>query len=84
MRTGGDDIAIIMNLMGIRPIWHNNSSRVIGFEVLPLTQLQHPRVNVLVRVSGLFRDTCSLVLSRLYKMFSVVEGLQDNPDCSFQ
>ncbi|PIM95613.1 Aerobic cobaltochelatase subunit CobN [Candidatus Hodgkinia cicadicola] len=79
MRTGGDDIAIIMNLIGVKPIWHVNSSEVIGFEVLPLTQLQRPRINVLVRVSGLFRDTCPLILTRLYKMFSVVDNLQDSP-----
>ncbi|PIM95551.1 Aerobic cobaltochelatase subunit CobN [Candidatus Hodgkinia cicadicola] len=84
MRTGGDDIAIIMNLIGVKPIWHKDSLKVIGFEVLPLNQLKHPRIKVLVRASGLFRDTCSLVLSRLYKMFSIIENLQESIDCSLQ
>ncbi len=75
MRTGGDDIAVIMNLIGAKPIWLPKSLQVIGFEVIPLAILRHPRVSVLVRVSGLFRDTCMLTLTRLHKMFSTVAML---------
>ena len=56
MRTGGDDIAQAMALMGVRPVWQAGSQRVERFEVLPLEQLGRPRVDVTLRVSGFFRD----------------------------
>ncbi len=54
MRTGGDDIAQGLALMGARPTWE--SARVTGFEMLPVSILDRPRVDVTLRVSGFFRD----------------------------
>jgi len=56
MRTGGDDIAQILAFLGVRPEWEPASGRVTGFEILPLSVLDRPRVDVTVRVSGFFRD----------------------------
>ena len=56
MRTGGDDIAQALALMGVRPKWEPGSGRVTGFEVLPLGLLDRPRIDVTLRVSGFFRD----------------------------
>jgi len=56
MRTGGDDIAQALWLWGCEPVWEESSGRVIDFRILPLSLLGRPRVDVLLRVSGLFRD----------------------------
>jgi cobaltochelatase CobN len=56
MRTGGDDIAQALALIGARPVWDDGSRRVTGFEVLPAGVLGRPRVDVTLRVSGFFRD----------------------------
>ncbi len=56
MRTGGDDIAQALALMGVRPTWDQGSGRVAGFEIMPLSILDRPRVDVTLRVSGFFRD----------------------------
>ena len=56
MRTGGDDIAQALGLMGVKPTWEVASRRVTGFEVLPLDLLDRPRVDVTLRISGFFRD----------------------------
>jgi cobaltochelatase CobN len=56
MRTGGDDIAQALALMGVKPVWETASRRVTGFEILPLSVLDRPRVDVTLRVSGFFRD----------------------------
>lgn len=57
MRTGGDDLAQALALMGVRPTWDDGASgRVSGFEILPLSLLDRPRVDVTLRVSGFFRD----------------------------
>ncbi|MDF0602961.1 cobaltochelatase subunit CobN [Psychromarinibacter sp. C21-152] len=56
MRTGGDDIAQGMALMGVKPQWDAASRRVTGFEIIPHTALGRPRVDVTLRISGFFRD----------------------------
>src|SRR5215471_21277684 len=56
MRTGGDDIAQALWLWGCEPVWEESSGRVVDFRILPLSLLGRPRVDLLLRVSGLFRD----------------------------
>jgi cobaltochelatase CobN len=56
MRTGGADLALALVLLGARPVWDEGSGRVGGFEVLPLAVLDRPRIDVTLRISGLFRD----------------------------
>jgi cobaltochelatase CobN len=56
MRTGGEDFAQALALLGVRPQWDRASTRVNGFEILPLAKLDYPRVDVTMRISGLFRD----------------------------
>ena len=61
MRTGGDDIAQALALLGVRPVWQPGSQRVERIEVLPLEQLGRPRVDVTLRVSGFFRNAFAFV-----------------------
>ena len=56
MRTGGDDIAQCLALMGVKPKWDSANRRVTGFEVIPASTLGRPRVDVTLRISGFFRD----------------------------
>merc|ERR1712194_867436 len=56
MRTHGDDIAQIFSLLGIRPMWQQENHRVTGVELIPLSELGRPRIDVTVRISGFFRD----------------------------
>jgi cobaltochelatase CobN len=56
LRTGGEEIAQGLALMGCRPIWDTGTGRVTGIEVLPCAAMGRPRVDVTWRISGLFRD----------------------------
>jgi cobaltochelatase CobN len=56
MRTAGEEIAMALHLAGLAPKWDDGSDRVSGFEVVPLTSLGRPRIDVTLRISGLFRD----------------------------
>ena len=57
MRTGGDDIAQALALIGARPVWEPGSGRVTGFQILPGQRaFDRPRVDVTLRISGFFRD----------------------------
>ena len=62
MRTGGDDIAQALALLGVRPVWSPGSHRVADFEILPLSVLDRPRVDVTLRVSGFFRDAFANII----------------------
>ncbi len=56
MRTGGDDLAQALWLWGCEPVWEESSGRVVDFKILPATLLGRPRVDITLRISGLFRD----------------------------
>ena len=43
LRTGGEDFALALVLMGALPVWDEGSARVTGIEVLPLALLDRPR-----------------------------------------
>ncbi len=79
MRTGGDDIAQALALMGVRPTWDSASRRVTGFEVLPLDLLDRPRVDVMLRISGFFRDAFPGLIDLFDSAVRAVAAL-DEPD----
>ncbi|MTF39587.1 cobaltochelatase subunit CobN [Cyanobacterium aponinum] len=80
MRTGGDDIAQIMALMGVKPIWDGVSRRVVDFEVIPLEVLGRPRIDVTVRVSGFFRDGFPNIMELLYKINQYLSSLKEEKE----
>ncbi len=83
MRTGGDDIAQALALMGVKPTWDTASGRVTGFEILPAGVLGRPRVDVTLRVSGFFRDAfpaqIDLVDSAARAVATLDEDAEHNP-----
>lgn len=83
MRTGGDDIAQALALLGVRPTWEPASGRVTGFEIIPLAALGRPRVDVTLRVSGFFRDAfpaqIDLIDSAVRAVAELDEPEEDNP-----
>ncbi len=83
MRTGGDDIAQALALMGARPRWDWTSGRVTGFELMSVTELGRPRVDVTFRVSGFFRDAfpeqIDLIDSAARQIMALDEPAHDNP-----
>ena len=78
MRTGGDDIAQVLALLGVQPIWDGLSRRVVDYEILKPSVLGRPRVDVTVRVSGFFRDSFPNLLQLLYKVIKDVSSLEES------
>jgi cobaltochelatase CobN len=83
MRTGGDDLAQALALIGVRPRWDSGSSRIAGFDILPLAVLNRPRVDVTLRISGLFRDVFPMQIALFDDAVRAVaaldEAAEDNP-----
>ncbi|TXM52239.1 cobaltochelatase subunit CobN, partial [Methylobacterium sp. WL120] len=80
LRTGGEDVAHALALMGVRPTWDHASTRVTGFEVLPLALLDRPRIDVTCRVSGAFRDTFPDTLALLDRAARAVAERDEEDD----
>ncbi len=83
MRTGGDDVAEILALLGVRPLWSPESRRVTGIEVVPLEELGRPRIDVTVRISGFFRDAFPHLVELLDRAVGAVAGLDEPADRNF-
>jgi cobaltochelatase CobN len=79
MRTAGDDVAEVLALLGVRPTWDEASRRVTGLEVIELAELGRPRIDVVVRISGFFRDAFPHVVTLLDDAVTLVAGLDEDP-----
>jgi cobaltochelatase CobN len=83
LRTGGEEMAQGLALMGCRPTWDHNTGRVLGVEVLPCAAIGRPRIDVTWRISGLFRDLFPVQLALLDAAVKAVaardESDQENP-----
>ena len=80
MRTGGEDLALAFVLLGARPLWDEGSARVSGFEVLPLALLDRPRVDVTLRISGLFRDAFEGQVALFDSLVRAVAARDESPE----
>ncbi|MEX7468142.1 cobaltochelatase subunit CobN [Mycobacterium adipatum] len=83
MRTSGDDIAEVLALLGVRPIWDDASRRVVDLEPMSLQELGRPRIDVTVRISGFFRDAFPHVVAMLDDAVALVAGLDESPQDNF-
>ena len=80
MRTSGDDIAEVLALLGVRPVWDDASRRVVEPGADPLAELGRPRIDVTVRISGFFRDAFPHVVTMLDDAVQLVANLDEPAD----
>ncbi|MGC2340872.1 MAG: cobaltochelatase subunit CobN, partial [Methyloceanibacter sp.] len=79
MRTGGEDLALALLLMGARPVWDQGSARVNCIEIVAVAELDHPRVDVTLRISGLFRDAFEAQIALFDEAVRAIAA-RDEPD----
>ncbi len=77
LRTGGDDLAQALAYLGVRPTWDAGSQRVTGVEVIPAPKLDRPRIDVTLRISGLFRDIFASQIALFDMAVGLVAGLDE-------
>jgi cobaltochelatase CobN len=80
IRTGGEDFAQALALMGVMPVWDHASARVSGFEIEPLAKLEFPRVDVTLHISGLFRDMFPGLIALFHDAVQAVAALDEDDD----
>ncbi|MCZ2825377.1 MULTISPECIES: cobaltochelatase subunit CobN [unclassified Modestobacter] len=83
MRTSGDDVAQVLALLGVRPVWDEASRRVTKLEPIPLGELGRPRIDVTVRISGFFRDAFPHVVTMLDDAVTLAAGLEETPEQNY-
>lgn len=83
MKNKGDDVAEILYLLGVKPVWEKASGRVIGLEVIPLEELKRPRIDVVIRASGLFRDTFPHIIYLIDEAVELVASLNEPPELNY-
>ncbi len=80
MKTNGDDVAYILWLMGVRPVWSSNGGQVVDLEPVPLKELGRPRIDVTVRITGLFRDAFPNLIDLIDDAVKLIAGLDESDD----
>ena len=80
MRNGGEDIAQLLALIGVRPVWDGPTRRLVDLEVIPLRLLGRPRVDVVLRISGLFRDAFPQLVMWVDQAIAMVASLDEPSD----
>ncbi|MDM7255907.1 MAG: cobaltochelatase subunit CobN, partial [Paracoccus sp. (in: a-proteobacteria)] len=80
MRTAGEDFAMALALIGARPFWDKGSERVSGIEIIPIAEMAHPRIDVTLRVSGLFRDVFPTLSALFQQAISALAARDESPD----
>lgn len=79
LRSGGEEVAQVLALMGARPIQDMATGRVTGIEVLPPAQLGRPRIDVTLRISGLFRDMFPALIALLDTAMRAIAAREEAP-----
>ncbi|OPY53675.1 MAG: cobaltochelatase subunit CobN [Methanosaeta sp. PtaU1.Bin060] len=80
MRTRGDEVAEILYLMGVRPVWEDRNGRIDGLELISLQELGRPRIDVTMRISGIFRDAFPNIVELMDDAVQMVSCLEESPD----
>ena len=83
MRTAGDDIAEVLALIGITPVWDPASRRISDLQVIPAAELGRPRIDVTVRISGFFRDAFPHVVTMLDDAMRLVAALDEPAEINY-
>ena len=83
MRTHGDDIAEALALLGARPVWAEESGRVVGVEPVPLEELGRPRVDVTLRISGFFRDAFPHLVHLVDEATELIRNLDEPAELNY-
>jgi len=82
IKTRGESLGIILELVGAEPI-KEGTGRIVRYELIPLEQLGHPRIDVLVNLSGIFRDTFVNILELLDDLFVRAAEVVEDPENNF-
>jgi magnesium chelatase subunit H len=68
IKTKGESLGILLELVGAEPV-KEGTGRIVRYELRPLADLGHPRIDVLANLSGIFRDSFVNIIELLDDLF---------------
>lgn len=83
LKTCGEDFAECLHLMGVRPVYLGQTTRVLGVEPIPLEELGRPRLDVTLRISGLFRDMYPNLIKLMDQAVTMVAALDEPVEMNY-
>ena len=82
IKTQGEGVAQALWLLGVRPV-RDALNRATEVEVIPLDELKRPRIDVVMTVSGIFRDLFTPTMALLDKAVRKVASLDELPEMNY-
>jgi magnesium chelatase subunit H len=82
IKTQGEAVAQALHLLGVKPR-RDSLNRATGVEVIPLEKLGRPRIDVVMTVSGIFRDLFGSTMTLLDTAVRTVAELDEPGDMNF-
>ncbi|MEH1774136.1 magnesium chelatase subunit H [Nostoc sp.] len=82
IKTKGESLGILLELVGAEPV-KEGTGRVVRYELKPLAQVGHPRIDVLGNLSGIFRDSFVNIIELLDDLFQRAADADESEDQNF-
>jgi magnesium chelatase subunit H len=82
IKTQGEGVAQALWLLGVRPV-RDGLNRTTNVSAIPLQELNRPRIDVVMTISGIFRDLFSPTVQLLDKAVRLVAGLDEPSEMNF-
>ena len=82
IKTQGEGVAQALHLLGVRPV-RDALNRATEIEVIPLEELKRPRMDLVMTVSGIFRDLFAPTMALLDKAVRRVAALDEPLDMNY-
>lgn len=82
IKTEGEAVAQALHLMGVAPR-RDSLGRATDVEIIPLDKLNRPRIDVVMTVSGIFRDLFGSTMALLDRATRTVAMLDEPADMNY-
>lgn len=82
IKTKGESLGILLELVGAEPI-KEGTGRIVRYELKPLAHLEHPRIDILANLSGIFRDTFTNIIDLLDDLFLRASEVDEPEEMNF-
>ncbi|MER3434269.1 MAG: magnesium chelatase subunit H [Leptolyngbya sp. ERB_1_1] len=82
IKTRGESLGILLELVGAEPT-KEGTGRIVRYDLKPLSEVGHPRIDVLANLSGIFRDSFVNIIELLDDLFQRAAELDEPEDQNF-
>ena len=82
IKTKGESLGILLELVGAEPV-KEGTGRTVRYELKPLAEVGHPRIDVLANLSGIFRDSFVNIIELLDDLFQRAANADEPDDQNF-